>query len=80
MKLILILFAVAFLFELLLIISVLNMSAKCSKKEETIVFCKNCKHWDTENCSDGMGWCPKANGYRSEIWYCASGERKDGET
>ena len=41
-----------------------------------LVHCSECQHWDTENCSDGQGWCPKVMGYRTGKWYCAAGKGK----
>lgn len=45
-----------------------------------VVRCKDCKHWDTTDCGNGHGWCPKVVGYRSGTWYCAAGERRTNGT
>ena len=40
-----------------------------------VVRCRDCKHYDTNYCSDGQGWCSKVVGYRYGGWFCAAGER-----
>ena len=46
-----------------------------SKRDEEIVRCKDCKHYDseTQSCLDGL------DGIFQPDWYCADGERKDGD-
>ena len=42
----------------------------------SVVRCKNCRHYNTTCCSEGLGWCECRNfGIRDE-WYCADGEAK----
>lgn len=39
-----------------------------------IVRCKNCKHYNTEWCADGCGWCNYRDFGTNDEWYCADGE------
>ena len=42
----------------------------------SVVRCKNCRHYNTTCCSEGLGWCECRNfGIRDE-WFCADGEAK----
>ena len=46
-----------------------------------LVRCKNCRHWDkghTEECTNLDSVCFR-NGLCKPDWYCADGERKEGE-
>lgn len=51
------------------------------KEQPDIVYCKDCKHYihlrtDPGYCArDGSRWI-----FRDLDWFCAGGERKDGET
>lgn len=43
-----------------------------------VVRCKNCKHHEAEE--PGMVYCPhQIGGWMPEEWFCAMGERKDGD-
>ena len=45
------------------------------KQERTeIVRCKSCRHYNTECCADGFGWCHRRDFGTNDEWYCADGE------
>ena len=44
------------------------------KVQEQIVRCKHCRHYNTECCSDGYGWCHRRDFGTNDEWYCADGE------
>lgn len=46
------------------------------EQEPVIVRCKNCRHYDTECCADGYGWCYNRDFGTTDEWYCADGEVK----
>lgn len=43
-----------------------------------VVRCRNCKHYNTNGCADGFGWCEHSgNGHGStDNWFCADSERR----
>ena len=44
-----------------------------------VIRCKDCRHYNTNYCGDGFGWCErKGIGHgTSDDWFCADGERAD---
>jgi len=42
-----------------------------------IVRCRNCRHYNTECCADGCGWCERHDFGTNDEWYCADGEVKE---
>ena len=46
------------------------------KEQETIVYCKDCKHWTPCKGSIIYGTCKQGH-LREAHWFCANGERKD---
>ena len=38
-----------------------------------LVRCRNCRHYNTECCTEGLGWCEKRNFGTHDEWYCADG-------
>ena len=57
----------------------IDIAIKALEQPE-IVRCKDCKHRDetTEDCANVDSVCYR-NGYIKEDWFCADGERKDGD-
>ena len=46
-----------------------------SKRDDEIVRCKDCKHWDKSD----FGWfCPYHHNAKPD-WFCADGERNGGD-
>lgn len=43
-------------------------------EQTEIVRCRNCRHYNTECCSDGYGWCHRRDFGTNDEWYCADGE------
>ena len=44
-----------------------------------LVRCKDCKHKEKDGISEGFHYC-NVNGLQvTDDWFCADGERKDGE-
>ena len=43
-------------------------------KEQEPVRCRNCRHYNTECCTDGFGWCEHRDFGTNDEWYCADGE------
>lgn len=43
-----------------------------------VVRCRDCKHYNTNGCADGFGWCERnGDGHGStDDWFCADGERR----
>lgn len=39
-----------------------------------VVRCRNCRHYNTECCTDGFGWCEHRDFGTNDEWYCADGE------
>ena len=39
-----------------------------------LVRCRSCKHYNTDYCGDGYGWCERRNFGTNDEWYCADGE------
>lgn len=39
-----------------------------------IVRCRNCRHYNTECCAEGFGWCNRRDFGTNDEWYCADGE------
>ena len=39
-----------------------------------IVRCKSCRHYNTECCDEGFGWCHRRDFGTYDEWYCADGE------
>lgn len=68
------------IFDILAVAACISAAGDCSAQEEKIIYCENCKHWETENCSEGQGWCRINAGYRNEKWYCAAAEKKEKRT
>ena len=52
-----------------------TMMKKGVCETDDVVRCKDCKHYDsdTQSCLDGL------DGIFQPDWYCADGERKDGD-
>lgn len=44
------------------------------EQEPVIVRCKDCRHYSTECCVDGCGWCYHRDFGTRDEWYCADGE------
>jgi len=46
-----------------------------------VVRCRDCKHYNTNGCADGFGWCERnGDGHGStDDWFCADGEWRDDE-
>ena len=46
-----------------------------------VVFCKDCKYYNTSGCSAGYGWCEDSviNTGTCDDFYCARGERSESE-
>ena len=40
-----------------------------------VVRCKDCKHYDTTDCSKGFGWCESMHRGVSDDFYCANGKQ-----
>ena len=47
------------------------------KKQEAVVRCKDCKHWERRECGS-YGTCEERDGFFDADWFCADGERKEG--
>lgn len=46
-----------------------------------VVFCKDCKYYNTTGCGAGFGWCEDTV-VNAGVWdnfYCADGERRESE-
>ena len=41
-----------------------------------VVRCKGCKHYNTNSCADGFGWCEKHNRGEMDEHYCSYGKRR----
>ena len=39
--------------------------------------CRNCRHYATECCSDGCGWCNRLDFGTYYEWYCSDWEVKE---
>ena len=52
------------------------VSKKIVVEQTEIVRCRSCKHYDTEGCGEGFGWCHRRNFGTCDEWYCADGEAK----
>ena len=39
-----------------------------------LVRCRNCRHYNTECCVEGFGWCHQRDFRTNDEWYCADGE------
>ena len=48
-------------------------------KNELIVRCKDCKHYNTIGCSKGFGWCENIDRGTSDNFYCANGKQLNKE-
>ena len=46
---------------------------------QTVVRCKDCKHWNDAPAYDGFNSCEMDALIRHESFFCANGERKDGK-
>ena len=42
--------------------------------ERKLVMCRSCKHYNTECCTEGFGWCHRRDFGTWDEWYCADGE------
>ena len=40
-----------------------------------VVRCKDCKHYNTINCSKGFGWCENMDRGTGDNFYCANGKQ-----
>ena len=40
-----------------------------------VVRCKDCKHYNTIDCSKGLGWCENIDRGTNDNFYCANGKR-----
>ncbi len=45
-----------------------------------VVRCKDCKHYNTVDCSKGFGWCENIDRGTSDNFYCANGKRLNKES
>ena len=43
-----------------------------------IIRCKDCKHWERRECGQ-YGTCENMDGFFTDDWYCADGERRSDE-
>lgn len=43
-------------------------------EQTEIVRCRNCRHYNTECCAEGFGWCHCRDFGTYDEWYCADGE------
>ena len=50
-----------------------------SSDVQPVVRCKDCKHWNDAPAADGLNSCEMDALIRHESFFCANGERKDGE-
>ena len=51
-----------------------------SKRDGEIVRCKDCQHQDDLKYEVGGKFvCRKGHGWNPDDWFCADGERKDGD-
>ena len=41
---------------------------------EPVVRCRSCRHYNTECCVEGFGWCHQRDFRTNDEWYCADGE------
>lgn len=39
-----------------------------------VVRCRSCRHYNTECCCEGFGWCHRRDFGTYDEWYCADGE------
>lgn len=76
MSIALIIILSVFILDIIFVAACISAAGDCSRKEEKIIYCENCKHWDSKHCTDGQGWCEINAGYRNEKWYCAAAEKK----
>mgnify|MGYP000851205327 CR=1 FL=1 len=44
-----------------------------------VVRCKDCKQYNTTNCSKVFGWCDKMNRVVHDDFYCANGAKMESE-
>lgn len=44
-----------------------------------LVYCKECKRYNTSGCADGFGWCEAWDAGRCDDHYCNFGKRKQDE-
>ena len=44
-----------------------------------VVRCKDCKHYNTNSCADGFGWCERLDLGKYDVGFCDLGERKDND-
>ena len=45
-----------------------------------VVRCKDCKHYNTIDCSKGFGWCENIDRGASDNFYCANGKQLNKES
>lgn len=45
-----------------------------------VVRCKDCKHYNTADCSEGFGWCENIDRGTTDNFYCANGKRLNKES
>ena len=45
-----------------------------------VVYCKDCKNFNTRCFTPGGGWCEAWDGARRDNFYCNYGKRKDNDT
>jgi len=58
----------------------LKMGIEALKADvQPVVRCKDCKHWNDAPAADGLNSCEMDALIRHESFFCANGERKDGE-
>lgn len=43
-------------------------------EQTEIVRCRSCRHYNTECCAEGLGWCYRRDFGTNDEWYCADGE------
>lgn len=42
-------------------------------EQSELVRCRSCRHYDTEGCEEGYGWCHRRDFGTNDGWYCADG-------
>lgn len=43
-------------------------------EQTEIVRCRSCRHYNTECCCEGFGWCECRNFGTWDEWFCADGK------
>lgn len=50
------------------------VSKKIVVEQSELVRCRSCRHYNTECCCEGFGWCHRRDFGTWDEWFCADGE------